>query len=52
MTDDEVGLAPPHALDSARDIPILEQCPGLVFVPVPEGKDTCVKVGFKLINGA
>jgi catechol 2,3-dioxygenase-like lactoylglutathione lyase family enzyme len=37
-TDDEVGLVPPHALDSARDIPILEQGPGLVFVRVPEGK--------------
>jgi catechol 2,3-dioxygenase-like lactoylglutathione lyase family enzyme len=36
--DDEVGLVPPHALDSERDIPISEQGPGLVFVPVPEGK--------------
>jgi len=24
----------------------------VLFVKVPEGKDTCVKVGFKLIGGA
>jgi hypothetical protein len=33
--DDEVGLVPPHALDQSRDTP---QGPGLIFVPVPEGK--------------
>jgi catechol 2,3-dioxygenase-like lactoylglutathione lyase family enzyme len=36
--DDEVVLAPPHALDETRDIPRLERGPGLVFTPVPEGK--------------
>jgi Glyoxalase-like domain len=36
--DDEVGLVPPHVLDRSRDIPLLERGPGLVFVPVPEGK--------------
>jgi hypothetical protein len=34
----EVVLVPPHALDPARDIPRLERGPGLIFVPVPEGK--------------
>jgi hypothetical protein len=34
----EVVLVPPHVLDSVRDIPGLERGPGLVFVPVPEGK--------------
>jgi len=37
-TANEVVLVPPHALDSARDIPRLERGPGLIFVPVPEGK--------------
>jgi hypothetical protein len=36
--DDEVAVVPPHALDETRDIPVLEQSPGLVFVSVPEGK--------------
>jgi hypothetical protein len=34
----EVVVAPPHALDPARDIPRLERGPGIIFVPVPEGK--------------
>jgi Glyoxalase-like domain len=34
----EVVLVPPHVLDPARDIPRLERGPGLIFVPVPEGK--------------
>jgi catechol 2,3-dioxygenase-like lactoylglutathione lyase family enzyme len=37
-TENEVILVPPHALDAARDIPLLERGPGLVFVLVPEGK--------------
>lgn len=37
-SDGEVTLVPPHALDETRSIPLLEQGPGLVFVPVPEGK--------------
>jgi len=36
--DDEVAVVPPHALDQSRDIPVLEQGPGLVFLTVPEGK--------------
>jgi hypothetical protein len=36
--DDEVALVPPHALDDAREIPLSERVPGLVFVAVPEGK--------------
>ena len=36
--EDEVVIVPPHELDTGRDIPIEEQGPGLVFVPVPEGK--------------
>ena len=37
-SEDEVVLVPPHALDSEREIPLFERGPGLVFVPVPEGK--------------
>ncbi|HEV8065282.1 MAG TPA: VOC family protein, partial [Acidimicrobiales bacterium] len=37
--DDEVVIAPPAALDEERNIPVLERSPGLVFVPVPEGKE-------------
>ncbi len=37
-SEDEVILVPPHALDSRREIPLFERGPGLVFVPVPEGK--------------
>jgi catechol 2,3-dioxygenase-like lactoylglutathione lyase family enzyme len=37
---DEVVVVPPHALDESvrRVIPPAEQGPGLIFVPVPEGK--------------
>jgi len=36
--DDQVVVAPPHLIDDARrgQIPLREQQPGLVFVPVPE----------------
>jgi hypothetical protein len=35
----EVVIVPPHALTArAESIPLEEQGPGLVFVPVPEGK--------------
>ncbi len=37
-SEDEVVLVPPHALDPEREIPLFERGPGLVFVPVPEGK--------------
>jgi len=35
---DEVVVVPPHAIDPDRDIPPQERGPGLIFVPVPEGK--------------
>jgi hypothetical protein len=35
--DDEMVIVPPRAM-SGQDIPLDEQGPGLVFVPVPEGK--------------
>ena len=35
---DELILVPPHALTKGDDIPVEERGPGLVFVPVPEGK--------------
>jgi hypothetical protein len=38
QADDEAVVAPPHALGEARSVPVLERGPGLVFVPVPEGK--------------
>ena len=36
--EDEVVIVPPRAMDESRDIPVEEQGPGLVFVPVSEGK--------------
>ena len=36
--DDEVVIVPARAFDKSRDIPVEEQGPGLVFVPVPENK--------------
>ena len=35
---DEVVVVPPVAMDPARYNPPLERGPGLIFVPVPEGK--------------
>lgn len=35
---DEIVIVPPRAFDTSRDIPVEEQGPGLVFVPVPEDK--------------
>jgi len=37
--EDEVVIVPPHAFDESREIPVEERGPGLVFVPVPEGKE-------------
>jgi hypothetical protein len=34
----EVVLVPPHVIEPTRDIPPMERGPGLIFVPVPEGK--------------
>jgi hypothetical protein len=36
--DDEVVVAPPHLLDSSREIPRAERGPDLVFVPVARAK--------------
>lgn len=36
--NDEVVIVPPRAMDESRVIPVEEQGPGLVFVPVSEGK--------------
>ena len=36
--EDEMVIVPPRALDESRQIPVEEQGPGLVFVPVPEAK--------------
>jgi catechol 2,3-dioxygenase-like lactoylglutathione lyase family enzyme len=37
-SEDEVALVPQHAITKAKETPVDEQGPGLVFVPVPEGK--------------
>jgi catechol 2,3-dioxygenase-like lactoylglutathione lyase family enzyme len=37
-TPDEAVIVPPHALTSGDRIPVMQRGPGLVFVPVPEGK--------------
>ena len=36
--EDELVLVPPHALAKGDQIPVEEQGPGLIFVPVPEAK--------------
>jgi|SRR6478752_7525723 len=36
--DDEMVIVHPSAFDESRDIALDERVPGLVFVPVPEGK--------------
>jgi hypothetical protein len=36
--DDEVVIVAPQALDETRRIPVEERQPGLIFVPVAEGK--------------
>jgi hypothetical protein len=36
--EDEVVIVPPHALDESVELPVEQHGPGLVFVPVPEGK--------------
>jgi hypothetical protein len=37
-SDDEMVIVPSHLLDGGSDMPVEERGPGLVFVPVPEGK--------------
>jgi hypothetical protein len=48
--DDEMVLVPPRAL-SGKDIPLDEQGPGLVFVPVPEGKSIKNRLHLDLAPG-
>jgi len=36
--EDEVVVVPAHALDKDSRVPVEQRGPGLVFVPVPEGK--------------
>jgi hypothetical protein len=38
--NDEVVVVPPHVAEGGESVPTEEQGPGLVFVPVPEGKTT------------
>jgi catechol 2,3-dioxygenase-like lactoylglutathione lyase family enzyme len=47
-TPDELGLVPPHALAKGDSIPVEERAPGLVFVPVPEGKQVKNRLHFDL----
>jgi len=39
-TASEVVVVPPHAADATVPVPAGERGPGLIFVPVPEGKTT------------
>lgn len=48
---DEVGVDAPHAMDDSRDVPLAEQGPGLVFVPVPEGKTVKNRLHIDLAPG-
>jgi len=49
---EEVVIVPPHALTKADVIPVQEQGPGLVFVPVPEGKTVKNRLHIDLAPGA
>ncbi len=49
--DDEVVVAPPRLLDKSRSIPLDEQGPGLVFVPVPEAKTVKNRLHIDLAPG-
>lgn len=49
--DDEAVIVPPHALDPSRLVPLHERCPGLVFVPVPEGKTVKNRLHIDLAPG-
>ena len=48
---DEVVIVPPHALTRADQIPLHERGPGLVFVPVPEGKTVKNRLHIDLAPG-
>ncbi len=49
--EDEVVIAPPHSLDTSREIPRSERGAGLVFVPVPEGKEVKNRLHIDLAPG-
>jgi len=49
--DDEVVIVPPHAVAKADETPLDEQGPGLVFVPVPEGKTVKNRLHIDLAPG-
>ncbi|MFZ7088760.1 VOC family protein [Curtobacterium sp. RRHDQ10] len=50
-TEDEVVIVPPHALDEAHRVPLAEQGPGMVFVPVPETKTVKNRLHIDLAPG-
>ncbi|PZE28736.1 VOC family protein [Curtobacterium sp. MCBD17_028] len=49
--DDEAVIVPPHALDPSRLVPLHERGPGLVSVPVPEGKTVKNRLHIDLAPG-
>ncbi len=50
--EDEAVIVPPRALEErAKDIPLDEQGPGLVFVTVPEGKSVKNRLHLDLAPG-
>jgi hypothetical protein len=44
----EVVVVPPYVADKTRPVPVRERGPGLIFVPVPEGKSVKNRVHFDL----
>jgi hypothetical protein len=48
---DEVVIVPPHALTKVDAVPLAERGPGLVFVPVPEGKTVKNRLHLDLAPG-
>jgi hypothetical protein len=48
---DEVVIVPPHALAQAELTPLAERNPGMVFVPVPEGKTVKNRLHIDLAPG-
>ena len=49
--EDEVVVVPPRALDESLQIPLDEQGPGMVFIPVPEGKSVKNRLHIDLAPG-
>jgi glyoxalase superfamily protein len=49
---DQVVIVPPHALsEQAESVPLAERGPGVVFVPVPEGKTVKNRLHIDLAPG-